>query len=426
MGLRAVLMMSALSSAMIALPGCADDEPAKPKAATGVSLDQLQVGSRGELPTCDATTEATLAYLLDEQKIVVCVSGEWKEVAFPKGESGAQGNKGDKGETGAKGDKGDQGETGAEGDQGETGPKGERGEIGLQGIPGLKGDQGIPGVAGPEGAKGEIGPEGLPGAKGEQGAPGAKGDQGEKGEKGEKGAQGAKGGQGSAGENGKDGYTTLVKLVTLLPGDVECPAGGVRIDVGVDLNRNGELDGAEVVQSAPVCKDGPPGPSGPLKRVMFVTSTPYDGNLGGISGADAKCQARAAAVGGPTFAGKTFKAWLSTYDTSPAERFAKDGSFVTVKGDEIASSWDDLTDGSLATPILDEYGHAASAYVRTATMPNGWLENETGTCGAWSESGHGYSSGGHSSMMDMEWTFAVMLGCYQQASLYCVEQPADG
>ena len=62
MSLRLAMTMTVLSSAMVALPGCADDEAAKPKTATGVSLDELQVGSRGDLPTCDATNESMLAY----------------------------------------------------------------------------------------------------------------------------------------------------------------------------------------------------------------------------------------------------------------------------------------------------------------------------------------------------------------------------
>jgi hypothetical protein len=58
-------------------------------------------------------------------------------------------------------------------------------------------------------------------------------------------------------------------------------------------------------------------PWAPVKRV-FVTSTGYPGNLGGLAGADAKCQERATAAG----LGGTFKAWLSAAGTgnSAAER----------------------------------------------------------------------------------------------------------
>src|SRR3989344_7858176 len=54
-------------------------------------------------------------------------------------------------------------------------------------------------------------------------------------------------------------------------------------------------------------------------KYVFLTSTIYDGNLGGISGADAKCQARA-----NTFnLGGTWKAWISDSNTNndPESRF---------------------------------------------------------------------------------------------------------
>ncbi len=49
----------------------------------------------------------------------------------------------------------------------------------------------------------------------------------------------------------------------------------------------------------------------PHPNVAFVTSVAYPGNLGGIAGADAKCQSRADAAGLPG----TFKAWISDSTT---------------------------------------------------------------------------------------------------------------
>lgn len=54
------------------------------------------------------------------------------------------------------------------------------------------------------------------------------------------------------------------------------------------------------------------GGSGKAYARAFVTSTKYDGNLGGISGADAKCQARADAVS----LGGTWKAIISDSTTN--------------------------------------------------------------------------------------------------------------
>jgi hypothetical protein len=52
---------------------------------------------------------------------------------------------------------------------------------------------------------------------------------------------------------GAPGGISLVKL-TPEPMSANCPAGGQRIEVGVDANANGVLDPAEVTQTAYVCK----------------------------------------------------------------------------------------------------------------------------------------------------------------------------
>lgn len=61
------------------------------------------------------------------------------------------------------------------------------------------------------------------------------------------------------------------------------------------------------------------------KRV-FVTSTTYSGNLGGVAGADAKCQlhADAAALGG------TWKAWISSGSVNAIDRIADVGPWYLV------------------------------------------------------------------------------------------------
>ena len=61
-----------------------------------------------------------------------------------------------------------------------------------------------------------------------------------------------------------------------------------------------------------------PSPTPAPKRV-FVTSTTYKGNLGGLAGADAKCQTRANAAS----LGGTWKAWLSDSTTSAASRLTQ-------------------------------------------------------------------------------------------------------
>ena len=51
--------------------------------------------------------------------------------------------------------------------------------------------------------------------------------------------------------------------------------------------------------------------------LVFVTSTTHNGNLGGVAGADAICNARAAAAGLPG----SYLAWISMADDDPEFRF---------------------------------------------------------------------------------------------------------
>lgn len=87
---------------------------------------------------------------------------------------------------------------------------------------------------------------------------------------------------------------------------------------------------------------------------VFATSTAYDGNLGGISGADAKCQTSAnnANLGG------TWKAWISDDNISASSRLIhSEDQYKLLDGKVLANNWGDLTDGEINYPIdLTEIG----------------------------------------------------------------------
>jgi hypothetical protein len=88
------------------------------------------------------------------------------------------------------------------------------------------------------------------------------------------------------------------------------------------------------------------GTGGPC--LVFLTSTVQDGDLGGLTGADAICQLRAQTANLPG----TFKAWLSDSTQSPATRFVQSpGPYRRVDGVTVANNWADLIDGTLAAPI---------------------------------------------------------------------------
>src|SRR5438046_556790 len=71
-----------------------------------------------------------------------------------------------------------------------------------------------------------------------------------------------------------------------------------------------------------------------LPNVAFVTSTTQTGNLGGLAGADAICQSRAAnaALSG------TYRAYLSTSVTDALSRIDRAGGWVRVDGLPVANS----------------------------------------------------------------------------------------
>lgn len=125
---------------------------------------------------------------------------------------------------GPQGPQGPSGPQGAQGNQGETGPPGAAGANGLNGQDGAQGAQGIQGETGAQGPAGLAGAAGLQGAIGQQGPAGADGN------------------------NGSNGQNTLVKTTTESAG-MNCQAGGVKLEYGLDANSNGTLDLGEVNNS---------------------------------------------------------------------------------------------------------------------------------------------------------------------------------
>jgi hypothetical protein len=161
-------------------------------------------------------------------------------------------------------------------------------------------------------------------------------------------------------------------------------------------------------------------------NTVFVTSAIYNGDLGGLAGADATCQALADAAG---LTG-TYKAWLSDTTASPSTRFTQSANpYVRVDGVIVADNWADLTDGTLdATISRDEHG-ALTAWtsVWTSTTPLGTIYPSNGnyTCNEWR--GTSFYAGGTGSTLhtDGYWTAVLVNGipdCNLRNALYCVEQ----
>jgi hypothetical protein len=161
-------------------------------------------------------------------------------------------------------------------------------------------------------------------------------------------------------------------------------------------------------------------------RTVFVTSTTYKGDLGGMEGTNAKCKARAEAAG----LNGTYKAWISVRPWEcPDQHFTKwDGAYALVDDTIIANSWTDLTDGTLLNPIdTDEYGNKViDSYVWTSTDPKGVLliGQSGGGCNMYTKWGSSYKSRrGLTSSKNQQWTdISGWASCNHEYRLYCFEQ----
>lgn len=156
-------------------------------------------------------------------------------------------------------------------------------------------------------------------------------------------------------------------------------------------------------------------------KIAFLSSATYNGNLGGLAGADEKCQSLANAAGLPG----EYKAWLSDHGTWAADRLTHSISpYVLVDGTIIAYDWDDLTDISLHHQIdLDESGAQITVdpYAWTGSYPGGAPTNEN--CNSWYDD-FLYGVRGRGDRTDGTWTnYWEYLGdCEDPWHLYCFEQ----
>lgn len=198
------------------------------------------------------------------------------------------------------------------------------------------------------------------------------------------------------------------------------PVGGIAdVQLVISYTNNNPAPRNLVIKFNYIAPTPTPDPN--TKRV-FVTSTTYGGNLGGLVGADAKCQERAnvANLGG------FWKAWLSDSKTSATSRLDHNtSSYKLLNGIIIASSWTDLTDGSLQNPInITENGNTANGFVWTNSLVSGEITSkEWGHCQDWTVDNGNAGSFGRADESDQRWTYAGGYGCEGFSRLYCFEQP---
>jgi len=174
-------------------------------------------------------------------------------------------------------------------------------------------------------------------------------------------------------------------------------------------------------------------------RWVFITSgngPNNNGNLGGVTGADAYCQglAEAAKLSG------TYKAWLTGADagSAPAQRFGSVGFtgwylLPTKPPTPVARGWADLTGPN--EDVLGNYLRGAihsteigvavaEANAWTNTKPDGTQKSPTDHCSDWGTEGglqKGLTGVAKSGILDVTWTDESPVKCSLGARLYCFQ-----
>lgn len=175
------------------------------------------------------------------------------------------------------------------------------------------------------------------------------------------------------------------------------------------------------------------------KKTIFLTSAGFDGNLGGLTGADQKCQTAASTAG---LAG-TYKAWLSDSITSAKDRLSHSAvPYVRTDGVVVANNWNDLTDGTLKEQVVcDENRQCQFVDIDKYWIPV-WTDSTvagnrdcncfdgldptpylTTSCSNWTANSTAYSgSVGNSADSNWGWTSFDWSKCNLLRSLICLEQ----
>jgi hypothetical protein len=163
-----------------------------------------------------------------------------------------------------------------------------------------------------------------------------------------------------------------------------------------------------------------------VTKKVFVTSQTWDGNLGGLSGADTKCQTAASNAG----LSGTYKAWLSSgvlYATSRLNHSPY--PYVRTDGATIANDWNDLTnEDDIQNPIdKDEFGNTVGSpqSAHSYTYPNGQGVDSPGApfyCSDWTTSSNSQYTRYGSTTETYQWSDINWGFCNTFHRLYCFEQ----
>ena len=159
----------------------------------------------------------------------------------------------------------------------------------------------------------------------------------------------------------------------------------------------------------------------PSSKRIFITSQMFQGNLGGLVGADAICTSQATQLAG------SWKAWLSTTTVNAIDRIANVGPWYDTHGTQIFANHAAL----MSMPSVGLNYDAAGTFLGSHKIWTGtgfggtYLAALSGSapCSEWTSSAmNGQAKVGQVGRADVAWTAQSNTTCDQDAHLICIEQ----
>lgn len=208
------------------------------------------------------------------------------------------------------------------------------------------------------------------------------------------------------------------------------------LDGGDAAPTDADLDGAADLatdMSADMAEDAaadlaPDMPWAPAAHRVFMTGATYTADFDGLAGADAACNAAAAAAG----LGGTWRAIISDARTGARDRLRIIGPIETTAGERVAEGADDLWDGAIRAPIaVDARGLPPGGRpdVWTGTDADGTPDARANSfCSDWGRADRplGGVEIGRGDLIDGRWVAfyrdgASAYNCGSEARLYCID-----
>jgi hypothetical protein len=153
---------------------------------------------------------------------------------------------------------------------------------------------------------------------------------------------------------------------------------------------------------------------------VFVTSTTYSGNLGGLHGANAKCQTQASAAG----LSGTWIALLSIPNGEIRKSMPWNwGRLRRLDGATVANSLADLWDGQIQNPINITENQVNKSTLVWTGIPIDYYSRNCGDFSIGTASSTSYSG---NSDLTSAWVTSNGSNCSNLLSLYCMSDPSSG